>query len=147
KQMVIVEMLGRWYSTLSRYLPFAVGREIGNVLGLFGALFILAVILRFGRKAAKAICTLRGLALTPGLSRILARWVRTRSYSEEEFLRADGAGEQWVKVRRQALDALAALLRTQTSKSIAWGNRLNESFSDLRFTDANRVPFPFRRVM
>jgi hypothetical protein len=112
------------------------------------------LMLRFGRIVAKAIVTLRALALTPGMSRILSRWVRSRSYSEREFLRADGAGEradgageQWMEARREALDALADLLRSQATKSIAWGSRLRESFSDLRFTDANRVPFPFMRVM
>ena len=111
------------------------------------ALLALALVAMFARKLTKTILTFRALALTPPLSRIFANWVKARSYSEEEFLRADGAGDQWVKLRRQALDGLAALLRTHGAKSIAWADEIRESFSDLRFTDANRVPFPFMRVM
>jgi glutamate-1-semialdehyde 2,1-aminomutase len=107
----------------------------------------LVLILILGRPVTKRILTLRALAIAPTLLRILSKWLRSRSYSEEEFLRADGADEQWVKLRREALDALAGRLRANATKSIAWANEVKEGFSDLRFTDANRVPFPFMRVM
>jgi glutamate-1-semialdehyde 2,1-aminomutase len=110
-------------------------------------LLALILLLIFARKVAKTILTLRALAITPGFSRILSKWLRSRSYSEEEFLRADGAGEQWVELRREALNTLAGRLRHQATKSIAWASEVREGFSDLRFTDANRVPFPFTRVM
>jgi glutamate-1-semialdehyde 2,1-aminomutase len=99
------------------------------------------------RKVIGIVLTLPALALMPALSRRLANWVKARDYTEEEFLRADGAGEAWVELRKKALDRLAALLRAQQTQSIAWANTIRESFSDLRFTDANRVPFPFVRVM
>ena len=44
-----------------------------------------------GRKVAKTLSTLPALALMPALSRQLSNWVRSRDYTEEEFLRADGA--------------------------------------------------------
>jgi glutamate-1-semialdehyde 2,1-aminomutase len=74
---------------------------------------------------------------------MVAGLVNTRDYSGEEFLRADGAAERWVEVRKRAIDRLAGFFETRSPKSIAWGNEIRESFSDLRFTDANRVPFPF----
>ena len=95
----------------------------------------------------KRVITLRARAAMPSMSRLLSGWVRTRSYSEEELLRADGAGDKFVEVRKKAFNQLAALLKSQGIKSIAWGNQLRESFSDLRFADANRVPFPFMPVM
>ncbi len=110
------------------------------------ALFLVFFLI-VARRFVKAILTLRALALAPFASRILSHWVRSRSYTEDEFLRADGAGKQWVEVRRKALDTLADAIRIQGPNSIAWGNQVRESFSDLRFTDANRVPFPFMRVM
>jgi glutamate-1-semialdehyde 2,1-aminomutase len=115
----------------------------------WAAITLLALVLIsiFGREVTKRILTLRALAITPTLSRILSKWLRSRSYSEEEFLRADGAAEQWVKLRREALDALADRLRVRASNSIEWAKEVREGFSDLRFTDANRVPFPFMRVM
>lgn len=62
-------------------------------------------------------------------------------------MRADGAEDRWVKIRRQAIERLAEFLQTRYAKSVAWGDEIREAFSDLRFTDANRVPFPFARQM
>ena len=73
--------------------------------------------------------------------------MRTHHYSDAEFFRADGAGGALAERRRQGLERLAAFFRGQYPESAAWGERLRESFSDLRFTDANRVPFPFARFM
>jgi glutamate-1-semialdehyde 2,1-aminomutase len=73
--------------------------------------------------------------------------VQSYDYADEEFLRADGAGEPWLELRHKALDRLAMFFQAHYAKSMAWGSTIRESFSDLRFTDANRVPFPFRRVM
>ena len=106
-----------------------------------------AVLLLATRKLATALGTLRARSLTPTLSRRLAHWVRPRSYSDEQFFRADGAGPDTVASRRRGLDRLAGTLRDQYSASRAWGAAIREGFSDLRFTDANRVPFPFARVM
>jgi glutamate-1-semialdehyde 2,1-aminomutase len=73
--------------------------------------------------------------------------VRTHHYSDAQFFQADGAGEPLVTRRREGIERLAAFFRAQYPESAAWGARLRESFSDLRFTDANRVPFPFARYM
>jgi glutamate-1-semialdehyde 2,1-aminomutase len=98
-------------------------------------------------KGFRILQTLPALALMPVVSRRFSHWVKSRDYTEDEFLAADGAGERWIKTRRQALDRLADILRAQHSRSLVWANEIRESFSDLRFTDANRVPFPFMRVM
>ena len=100
-----------------------------------------------GRRLITALVTLPALAWMPALSRRLSNWVKSRDYTEEEFLRADGAGELWGVRRKQALDRLATFLQDQHAQSIAWANTIRDGFSDLRFTDANRVPFPFARVM
>ncbi len=100
-----------------------------------------------GRKLVLAFITLRAMAWTPVLARRLSKWVKSHDYSDEEFFRADGAKGHWIERRKKAIDRLAVLFQAQYAKSIAWGNEIRESFSDLRFTDANRVPFPFVRVM
>src|SRR5260370_28066340 len=99
------------------------------------------------RRLAAALVTLRAQAWTPILLRRLSRWVRARHYTDDQFFRADGAREPWVARRRAGIERLSALLRMQYSASLAWGEVLRESFSDLRFTAANRVPFPFARFM
>ena len=91
--------------------------------------------------------TLRALAFAPTLSRRVSDWVKSADYSENEVWGADGAGEGWVMLRKEAIDRLASFFRVHYAKSIAWGNEIRDSFSDLRFTDANRVPFPFMRAM
>jgi glutamate-1-semialdehyde 2,1-aminomutase len=70
-----------------------------------------------------------------------------RSYSDEEFFQADGVDAPWRERRRGAIERLSRLLRDAHPRSAAWGETLRDRFSDLRFTDANRVPLPFARLM
>jgi glutamate-1-semialdehyde 2,1-aminomutase len=99
------------------------------------------------RRITTMVVTLRARALAPAFYRRLARWIRPRSYSEDDFFRADGVDGLWIERRRRGLDRLSETLRAQYPRSRAWGVAVREGFSDLRFTDANRVPFPFQRVM
>ncbi|MGH7963639.1 MAG: aminotransferase class III-fold pyridoxal phosphate-dependent enzyme [Candidatus Binatia bacterium] len=141
------ETLQRWIACLDLHSTGACQLEPGDGWSVLGLLFFVCVAALAGRKLITALVTLRALALTPTLSRRLSKWVKSRDYSDEEFLRADGVGERWMIVRKQALEQLAGYFQAQCPKSIAWGKEIRESFSDLRFTDANRVPFPFMRVM
>jgi glutamate-1-semialdehyde 2,1-aminomutase len=118
--------------------------DVAVLLGLAAVLGIAAVALG---QIVGALATLRARALGPALHRRLARWVKPRSYPDAEFFRADGAGESWAARRRQGLERLAAGLRAAYPRSRAWAAEVGPGFSDLRFTDANRVPFPFARVM
>jgi glutamate-1-semialdehyde 2,1-aminomutase len=111
------------------------------------AIVLFLAVIYFARKAVTAFYTLKASALTPTFSRYLSRWLKSRDYSDDEFMRADGAGERFVQLRRQAIERLAATFRARGVKSNAWADEVREGFSDLRFTDANRVPFPFMRMM
>ena len=91
--------------------------------------------------------TLPALALMPIVSRRLSTIVRGRVSTEDEMLAADGAAGRWVTQRRAGLDALARRLQDQNGETAAWADSIRERFSDLRFTDASRVPFPFLGVM
>ena len=91
--------------------------------------------------------TLWAQALTPLGLRYLARWVKRCDLSDEEFYRADGAGPREVERRKAGIARLAQLFRENYPESLAWADSIRDSFSDLRFTDANRVPFPFARFM
>jgi len=145
--MLLQEALQEW-SACAKSLP-AVNCQLGALDALMLAALLLCAffIVKLGRKLIKTFTTLPALALMPAVLRRLSNWVKSRDYTEEEFLRADGAGESWVKLRKQALDRLAIVLNVQHARSIAWVSTIRDSFSDLRFTDANRVPFPFVRVM
>ena len=99
------------------------------------------------RSLAGRVLTLRAQALTPLGLRHLARWVKRRDLSDEEFYRADGASPRDVERRRAGIERLARLFREQHRRSLEWVESIRDSFSDLRFTDANRVPFPFARFI
>jgi len=107
----------------------------------------LVVALAAVRRLATALWTLRALAPVPGLSRLLSRWVRAHSYSDDDFPAADGAPASWVERRRRGIARLAEVFRAEYPRSIAWGDAIREGLSDLRFADASRVPFPFARFM
>ena len=114
---------------------------------LLAALGVAWLGMRGGGRLLNAVYTLRAAALMPMLSRCLSMWVKRREYDEDAFFSADGAAAHWAERRKKALDRLATYFQTQYGKSADWGNDIRDSFSDLRFTDANRVPFPFMRVM
>ena len=112
------------------------------------AVLLLALLLRFAiQQIITTVLTFRALALAPSVSRRLSGWVRSLDYLERDVWAADGAGERWVERRKDAINRLAAYFQSNCANSIAWGNSIRDSFSDLRFTDANRVPFPFIRTM
>jgi glutamate-1-semialdehyde 2,1-aminomutase len=93
------------------------------------------------------LLTLRARSFTPTFSRLLSSWVKTNDYTDETFFKADGADDAIATKRRHALDRLAGYFQEHHAKSIAWGNEIRDGLSDLRFTDAGRVPFPFARIM
>ena len=99
------------------------------------------------RRLVTIVITVRAMAWTPLASRLLSRLVGTRHYDDDAFFRADGAGDPWVERRKAGIARLARFFREHHPKSLEWSDRMRDSFSDLRFTDANRVPFPFARFM
>ncbi|MFM9967025.1 MAG: aminotransferase class III-fold pyridoxal phosphate-dependent enzyme [Burkholderiales bacterium] len=118
--------------------------EIG--MGWLGAALVLALLV-YGRQLMARLMSLRAISPTPAISRFLSKWVGTRHYSEEGFLSADGAPEAVQKTRAVAMQRLAQTMRERCPKSEAWGMQVRDGLSDLRFADANRVPFPFAKVM
>ncbi len=139
--------VGNQVQQLIRYLHLTDSGPLRPAEILAG-LLLLALLLRFTlRKITTTVLTLRALALAPSVSRRLSTWVKSLDYSEDEVWTADGAGDRWVQRRKDAINRLAAHFQDHCAKSIEWGNNIRDSFSDLRFTDANRVPFPFMRTM
>jgi glutamate-1-semialdehyde 2,1-aminomutase len=110
-------------------------------------LVTLALAVLLVRRLIVALVTFRALAWMPTMSRWLSRWVTSHHYTGDEFFSADGADAAVVSRRRSALDRLASSLSVRNGQSAEWGSRIREGFSDLRFADANRVPFAFAPVM
>src|SRR5262245_47116281 len=90
---------------------------------------------------------LPGIAMTPAFSRRLSHWVKSIDYSQQAFFAADDADAACTERRQNAFGALAAELDAKSPVSSAWGDEIRHHLSDLRFADANRVPFPFARLI
>jgi glutamate-1-semialdehyde 2,1-aminomutase len=99
------------------------------------------------RRLITAFITFRALAIVPSMSRRLSSWVSAHHYTPDTFFTADGASGAIVDRRMRALDRLSASLGDRFARSAEWGNASSDGFSDLRFADANRVPFPFAPLM
>lgn len=83
----------------------------------------------------------------PEVSRLLSRLVPSYKYSEADFFAIDGANQEIINKRQQGLAKLSAKFTNMFPQSIQLGEAIKTSFSDLRFTDANRVPFQFSQYI
>jgi len=122
--------------------------EMTLVLGLAAA-FAAAIVLatHLFRRVSVALLTIRARSWVSAVSRILSEWVNATHYSGDAFFSADGADARTVRRRSAALAHLAASFASAHAKSTDWGRSVRDGFSDIRFADANRVPFPFARTM
>ena len=77
-------------------------------------------------------------------SRRLARLVAYYEFDEQQFFASDGAPADVADRRRAGLDRLRAEVRKSSPLSLAYSKSLQDSVSDVRFTSAYRVPFPYR---
>jgi glutamate-1-semialdehyde 2,1-aminomutase len=139
----IVQPWSEYAATVARACGFE-GAQAGILIGLS---VVAGAALLYARRLLRALLTLNARSLTPAVSRMLSTWVKRNDYLGEDFFRADGADQPTVMRRQQALARLAAHFQETYPQSIAWGNAIRAGLSDLRFTDAGRVPFPFAHVM
>jgi len=80
-------------------------------------------------------------------SRHIAGWIPSFDYDELRFFNSDGAPDDISRQRRQAFHQLAKQLQDRSPESIAFSASLETSVSDVRFTNAYRVPFPYRAYL
>jgi glutamate-1-semialdehyde 2,1-aminomutase len=143
----MVMTIGEALQKYTEYLGLTAAAPWRSSIIMLGLLLIVLLASLTLRKIVTNLMTLRAMALAPTLSRRVSDWVKSLDYSEHDVWGADGADGVWIQRRKDAIERLSALFQTHCSKSIAWGNEIRNSFSDLRFTDANRVPFPFMRTV
>lgn len=79
---------------------------------------------------------------------IAAKWtapiLKSYSFDDAEFFSADGAPADVAALRRDGMERLAKEFELGATGKIMEAS-LADGLSDIRFTDTNRVPFPFQR--
>ena len=105
-----------------------------------GAILLYKLFLRLQLSAAKHP-SVRGHARW---SRRLARLVAYYEFDREQFFSSDGAPAHIARRREAALLHLRQEAATKLPKTLALGESLRDAVSDVEFTSAYRVPFPYR---
>ena len=77
------------------------------------------------------------------LAKRVAALVPGYAYDEARFFQSDGASDAVAAQRRAGLAALSALFRQRFARSSAMTAEAVEGLSDLQFTSAYRVPYPY----
>jgi glutamate-1-semialdehyde 2,1-aminomutase len=80
-------------------------------------------------------------------SKRIASAIRFYEFDEAEFFACDGAPADVAALRRAGFERLAADYAARFVKSAALKAEAKAIVSDMQFTDAYRVPFPFSRVV
>jgi glutamate-1-semialdehyde 2,1-aminomutase len=86
----------------------------------------------------------RSLAGHARMSRRLARLLPYYEHDADEFVRSDGCPEDVAASREAGLEELGARLAGKSPRTLERSEELREGLSDLAFTDAYRVPYPYR---
>jgi glutamate-1-semialdehyde 2,1-aminomutase len=89
----------------------------------------------------------RSLAGHARIARRVAKLLPFYEFDETRFFRADGAPDAVAEQRRAGFIRLAGLYARRFAKTAALTAEMQETISDLRFTGAYRVPFPFSRYV
>lgn len=80
-------------------------------------------------------------------SRRLARQVAAYSFGNDRFYSSDNAPESVAAKRRAGLVRLTQAVIARSPRSLACGAALEGVISDVNFTSAYRVPFPYRDLL
>ncbi len=89
----------------------------------------------------------RSLAGHSRMAKRLARWMPGYSLDEDRFFDCDGAPADVAARRKAAFFELAKNLQMRHELSLRTTQQAREHISDLQFTAAYRVPFPFSKLV
>src|SRR5574343_1671042 len=89
----------------------------------------------------------RSLAGHSRMAKRLARWMPGYSLDEDRFFDCDGAPADVAARRKAAFFDLAKNLQMRHELSLRTTQQAREHISDLQFTAAYRVPFPFSKLV
>ena len=81
------------------------------------------------------------------MSRRMAKILWYFEYDKNNFFTSDQAPNNIAEKRKNGLNSLDQFLSKQMAKTIAFSNSLESSVSDVHFTSAYKVPFPYRQQL
>lgn len=81
------------------------------------------------------------------ISKRVAALIPHYEFGEDRFFGCDDAPVEVAARRREAFRALADDYRSRYARTIALKGEVKSAISDMQFTDAYRVPFPFSRMV
>jgi glutamate-1-semialdehyde 2,1-aminomutase len=81
------------------------------------------------------------------MARRIAALIPFYDYDETRFFSSDDAPQEIVERRRAGFERLAKLYEERFPKTRLATAKVKDSISDLKFTDAYRVPFQYRRIV
>lgn len=120
---------------LSPYLPYY----------LLGAAALAGSLPRLKRRLELSRAKHPSLAGHSKWSRRIARWLPYYEYEGARFYCADDAPAEVVQRRREGFERLAATFQARQPRTLALTRDAEPYVSDLQFTAAYRVPYPFSR--
>lgn len=112
-----------------------------GLAGLVGLTGLLAP--KAWRRAQLSLAKHPSLTGHAKMARRLSAWLPGYQMDEAHFFDADGADGATAARRRAGLERLAATLNGRHAKTLALTAQARPLLSDLQFTSAYRVPFPF----
>ncbi len=108
-------------------------------LGLLG----LAMVPRAVRRLQLSMAKHPSLTGHTRMAKRVASWVPGYAYDEQRFFGSDGAPAEVQARRRAGFMRLAGQLGAKHAKSVALTVQARQQLSDLQFTGAYRVPYPY----
>ena len=102
---------------------------------------------RLGARIQLSLAKHRSLAGHARIARRVAGLLPFYEYDDTRFFCSDDAPATVAAQRRAGFHRLAELYATRFEKTVAHTREVEESLSDLKFTSAYRVPFPYRRLV
>jgi len=81
------------------------------------------------------------------MARRVAKQLKYFEYDESNFYNSDGAPDVVAKKRQVALSLLTQKIQKSTIKTSEFSQSMASSISDVDFTSAHKVPFPYRKLL
>jgi glutamate-1-semialdehyde 2,1-aminomutase len=81
------------------------------------------------------------------MSRRMAKLLWYFEYDDISFFKSDQAPQEVAEKRKKGLDALNQYMAEKMAKTISFSQTLETSISDVNFTSAYKVPFPYRQFL